>query len=324
MNSTDKELIYVKKRINNYLEDEEHLLTVIGKPLDSNEILYDTIKEVIKRRGTVLYIWGNSRVDKNLINYINRESKYYAYTREDTTDKRLVFMNYKYLYNINRNYDLIIIDDISAYSKLSKDNFESLYKKVRRYTDKVILFSWIQYNKGLNVSTLNIDKKVFVEPRVITTRIDLKKDIPYVLYEYILWFKNNKKNVITYVPYKEDIESVYNYYNQKVKLSDVKEVKIYGEKIRDNVLKVKDKSIFLITNNMEEVLETPGIDGIIILFADNSIIDYKKILFMCSKVTKSKGNFREVLLVCHSETEDIYKAREISRSFNKLLWEEKY
>ena len=65
-----------------------------------------------------------------------------------------------------------------------------------------------------------------------------------------------------------------------------------------------------------------ALDGIILLFADNYNIDFKKILFMCAKVSKSKGQFKEMLLVCNTETEEIDKAREISRSFNKLLWEE--
>lgn len=322
MNSTYKELVYIKRKINNYLQGEENLITVLGKPLDSNEILYDTIKNIIKKRGNVLYIWGNSKIDKRLVTYINKENEYYSYTREDTINKNLVFMNFKYLYNINRQYDLVIIDDISAYSKLSKESFKSLYKKIRRYTDKVILYSWIQFDEGSSINALNIDKKIFVEPRVITTRIDLKNDIPYVLYEYILWFKDNKKNVITYVPYKDDVGNVFHYYNKKVKLSDAKEIKIYREKIKDSVLKFKDKSIFLITNNIEEVLETPNIDGIILLFADNYNIDFKKILFMCAKVSKSKGQFKEMILVCNTETEEIDKAREVARSFNKLLWEE--
>ncbi len=327
VNSTDKKLSYLKKKIKNYLDNEEAMLTILGKPLQSNEVLYDVVKDIIcNRHGSVLYIWGNSNVDKELISYINKKSKYYAYTREDIVDKKLVFMNYKYLYNINKNYDLIIIDDVSSYSKLSKENFQSFHEKLKRYSKKIILYSSINHGEFQNaISMLNLeDKKMLTEPRVITTRIDLRSDIPYFLYEYILWFKNNSKNVVTYVPYFEDINIIYDYYKERIDLSGVKLLKSTDEKLNTNVFNFKDKSIFLITNKIGEVLETPNIDGIIVLSADNKIIDYKKILFMCSKVCRRDNEFSEVILVCREETENIEKAREVTRSFNKKIWEEGY
>lgn len=327
VNSTDREFSYLNKKIKNYLDNEEGILTILGKPLQSNKVLYHAVKEVIRNRhGSVLYMWGNSSVDKGLISYINKNSKYYAYTREDVLDKKLVFMNCKYLYNINKSYDLIIIDDISSYSKLSKENFQSLYEKLKRYSKKIILYSSINYSEHENtINMLNVEEiKMLTEPRVMTTRIDLRYDIPYFLYEYILWFKNNNKNVITYVPYFEDIDIIYDYYRKRIDLNGVKLLKSTDEKLNNNVFKFKDKSIFLITNKIGEVLETPNVDGIIVLSADDKSIDYKKILFMCSKVCKKDNEFSEVILVCHEETENIEKAREVTRSFNKRLWEDGY
>lgn len=327
VNSTNKELSYLKKKIRNYLDNEEKILTVLGKPLQSNKVLYDVVKDIIcNRHGRVLYIWGNSNIDKELISYINKKDKYYAYTREDILDKKLVFMDYRYMYNINKNYDLIIIDDITSYSNLSKENFQSVYEKLKKYSKKILIYSSINHSECENtINMLHVEeKKMVTEPRVITTRIDLRSDIPYFLYEYILWFKNNNKNVVTYVPYFDDISIVYDYYKDRIDLSSVKLLKSTGEKLNNNVFNFKDKSIFLITNKIGEVLETPNIDGIIVLSADNKIIDYKKILFMCSKVCRKDNEFSEVILVCHEETENIEKAREVTRSFNKKIWEEGY
>ncbi|MBM7835403.1 hypothetical protein, partial [Clostridium sardiniense] len=79
VNSTDRKFSYLNKKIRNYLDNEEAMLTILGKPLQSNEILYDVVKDIIcNRNGSVLYIWGNSNVDKDLIYYINKNSKYYA------------------------------------------------------------------------------------------------------------------------------------------------------------------------------------------------------------------------------------------------------
>ena len=325
-NSINKELIYLKKKISNFFYCKDELLTVLGRPLDSNEIFYDILEEVFSDESKkVLYIWGDESVDKGIISHINKEI-YYGYTREDNLNKNLIFMNFKYLYNINKNYDLIIVDDISFYSKLSKYDFEALFYKLRNFSKKIIFYSSINIDNCNNViSTLSIgNRSMLVEPRLIMTRINLNSDIPYVLYEYIKWFKNNKKNVITYVPNKEDINKVYDYYDNKINLKEVRLIRGSNKKLNKNVFNFREKSIFLITNNIEEVLKTPNIHGIIVLSADNKNIDYKKIIFMCSKVCKNLNEFSEVILVCNEETENIEIARNVTRSFNKILWEKSY
>ena len=80
---------------------------------------------------------------------------------------------------------------------------------------------------------------MLVEPRLIMTRINLNSDIPYVLYEYIKWFKNNKKNVITYVPNKEDINKVYDYYDNKINLKEVRLIRGSNKKLNKNVFNFK-------------------------------------------------------------------------------------
>lgn len=325
INSASKKLSYLEKTIKNYLEDEEEILMILGKPLQSNKVLYGLIKYIIcNKQGNVLYIWGNSNVDKRLISYIGRkEHKYWAYTKEDILDKRLVFMNYDYIYNINRKYDFIILDDITSYLNLSEENFRGVCEKLKKYSDKIIIYSPINYDKYNNIIAIR-ENDMIIEPRVITTRIDLKKDIPYFLYEYILWYRNNNKNVITYVPNKEDINTVYDYYKNIINLDGVKLIKSTDYKFKSNVFNIKDKSIFLITNNIGEVLKTPNVDGIIVLSADNKQINYKKILFMCSKVCVKHNEFAEVILVCNEETDNIEEARKITRSFNKNIWEGNY
>lgn len=323
INSASKKLSYLERKIKNYLENEEKILTILAKPLQSNEIFYDLIKNIIfNKKGNVLYVWGNSNADKRLISYIGKkEDEYFAYTREDVLDKKLVFMNYNYIYNINRKYDFIILDDVTTYLNLSKEKFYGICEKLKRYSDKVIIYSSINYDNHNNRISI-IKNDMITEPRVITTRIDLRKDIPYFLYEYILWFKNNNKNVIIYVPNKEDINTVYDYYKNIINLDGVKLIKSNDYKVKSNVFNIKDKSIFLITNNIGELLKTPNVDGIIVLSADNKQINYKKILFMCSKVCNNE--FSEVILVCREETYNIEKARKITRSFNKDIWEENY
>lgn len=319
----EKEISFINKKIINFLNSNDELLTIINKPLHGNEILYDVIKEsIVNKKGKVLYLFGGDKVDKNIISYINIKESYYTFTKDDLENKNLVFMNLKYLYNLNKYYDLIVIDDISNYLNITRENFKCLYKKLKKYCKKIILYSSINYSdiKPIYVN----DDEILREPRVISTRIDLRYDIPYILYEYILWFKNNNKNIVIYVPYKEEVDMVYEYYTKKVILKGTKILKGSYKKSKNTALNLKDKSTFLITNNIEEILESKNINGIIVICADDKNIDHKKILFMCGKVSLNKDEFSEVILACREENEEIEISKKITREFNKKLWKEEY
>ena len=316
------EISFNKKNIISFLNNDNELLTLINKPLHGNKVLYDVIREAILKKNKVLYLFGGDRVDKDLLSYINKKEHYYTFTRDDLENKNLVFMNLKFLYNLNKKYDLIIIDDISNYLNITKNNFDILYERLKKHSKKIILYSSINYNNS-DFMYIN-DEEILREPRVISTRIDLRYDIPYILYEYILWFKNNNKNVAIYVPYKEELDMVYEYYTKKVTLKGARILKGSDKKLKSNVLNLRDKSTFLITNNIEEVLDSSNINAIIVICADDKNIDYKKILFMCGKVSLKKDKFSEVILVCREESEEIEMSRKIAREFNKKLWEEEY
>ncbi len=89
----------------------------------------------------------------------------------------------------------------------------------------------------------------------------------------------------------------------------------------ERVLKYKDKSIFIITNQSEELLENCYIDDAVVIFADNIFFNYKKILYICGGMRNINYNIPEVLLVSNSISEDIDKAKDIARQFNKIVWE---
>ena len=64
-------------------------------------------------------------------------------------------------------------------------------------------------------SILNNKREIFLpvkdnripimEPRTILTRIDINKDIPFVIYEYLKWSINSDRKVIICVPDEEKI-----------------------------------------------------------------------------------------------------------------------
>ncbi|WP_288480229.1 hypothetical protein [uncultured Clostridium sp.] len=322
--NVNKELKNLNKAMEIWLASNENLLFMYGRPFQSNTIFIDIIRKVIKNDGKVLYLWGNEGVSSEIVKGLSLEKgKKISYSKDGLSNSNLVFMSFKYTYNIIKNYDLVIIDDISTYFKMNSFGLESLYNKCRIHSKKIIVYgieSCSFVNRIIDISNFKITNR-FLEPRTITTRIDLNKDIPYSLYDYILWFKERKSKIAFFVPYYEDIENLYNYYVKEIKIEGVKVIKAENYK---NDLNIKDRAIFIITNNMEDVCKISQLDGIVTLFADNDKIDYKKILYMCGKLTTNNDNISEVILVCKEVTKEIEKASKLTREFNKKLWEEHY
>ncbi|MDZ5010980.1 hypothetical protein GNF77_19200, partial [Clostridium perfringens] len=63
---------------------------------------------------------------------------------------------------------------------------------------------------------------------------------------------------------------------------------------------------------------------IVVLFSDDIFYSYKKIIYFCAEVGKNISNdsrIGEVLLVSKEISEDMDKAKEITRGYNKEIWE---
>ena len=106
-----------------------------------------------------------------------------------------------------------------------------------------------------------------------------------------------------------------------VKIIRVSEVEEFKRCSR--VLKYKDKAIFIITDKVKELSEYCLVNDAVILFADDIRYTYKKIMYLCGKIGQINDELPEVLLVSNNISNDIDKAKELSREFNKKIWEKK-
>ncbi|MBW6408879.1 hypothetical protein [Clostridium weizhouense] len=328
INLNYEELDYAIGKIAHWYKKNIRLLTILTVPFNTSYIFANIINEIAEQGGKILYVWSNNRENRELITLLKEININISYSYIEggngTTD--LIFVNEKILSLIKGEYDLVILDDITYFSNI--DNISSR-KKVElclKLGKKVIYYgiekNWLS-GEAIEVSSYNCDKP-FVEPRILTTRINLNTDIPYNLYEYLKWFAKNRDKIAIYTPNEETLNLVYDYFTNQLVMKEVKVIKVSKqEEIKkcERVSKYKDKAIFIITNKLEELSEYCLINNAVILFCDNKRYTYKKLLYLCGKIGKINTDLPEIILVSNTISEDMDKAKDLAREFNKKIWE---
>ncbi len=323
-----KEFNNCVSKINKWYNKQTKILNIVTNPYNTTLIFLNIIHMLIKEKKKILYVWNGEKCNEEILIELKKEKINFKYSCSKELDgsEDLVFINYKNIKEIRNYYDICIIDDISVYSTVSKEEIRSVLEYLYIYAKRIIAYSVdkvINMGNSFDIGDL-MRKKVFVEPRIITTRVNLDEDIPYTLYDYLMWFKNNKRKVIIYVPTEDRVNRVYNYYTKEIKIKDVNVIRLLkGDSSKKIDTSYVNKSTFIITNYIREYsMKTEGID-IVALFADEAFYNYKKILYFCADVGKNTHDKStgEVLLVARDISEDMDLAKDITRRYNKNIWE---
>lgn len=304
------------------------ILNILSVPLTTSLIFKDLLVQMIRDKKSIVYLWGENNKNKLLLDEIKKSKEVYPnnYISGSLRKERIDFFNYNEYINVNKEYDLIIIDDISSFSKITPSGVKKAFKYLKNFSKKIIIYSVEEiYNKGEKIEFIisNI-KNPYVEPRVINTRIDLTKDIPYILYEYIVWFIENKKKIIIYVPDEEKVNLTYEYYTNKLKMKKINIVPLLknnNKRLLRDVLVKNDRATIIITNNLEVNLTGSNIGNAVILFADDDKYTYKNLLFICAEIGSINKELPEVLLVSKDSSDNMDKVRDMTRHYNKIKWE---
>lgn len=325
-----EELEYGIKRISSWYKKNLKSLSILTVPFNSSLVFENIILEAIRRKEKILYIWSGYGEVRELIDKIRLKKRNvrYAYVEEDIADCDIVFLNCKNISKIKKIYNLAIFDDVSSYSRLSTYNLKGAYEYTLEISQRSILYTIEPVIPiGEQFQLTNINKEVpFIEPRIITTRIDLNKDIPYALYDYLKWFRDEKKKVAIFVPDKDKLDLIYNYYIDKLRMERVKVIKYSKndeKRYINNGLKIKDKAIFIITDYMEVSLEEFKIEEVVVLLADNSRFNYKKLIYLCGNISRLGNRSSEILFVSRDVSGDMEITKDMAREFNKRIWERK-
>lgn len=293
-----------------YIRREDKFINLICEPYQNLEFVYELVKDCLKNGEKVLYVGKSKKVCRvDVVNSIN-----------------FYFSSFENIFRIKEKFDLIIFDDVSLYSNknILECNEDLIYLK--NLCEKIIICSVDKiFNNIEHKEVLNKNRKVhFLEPRLITTRVNLEKAMPYILYEYIEWFIREKRVLVIYVPKEINKEYVYDYYTKDLKLED--KVRILKGDKNTSLLKIMEESkyrkegIIYITDSLHDYFDyNPNCD-LIIYFFNKESINYKKIIFACGSLGKNKCQNREVILLSNYENEQIEIARRLARSFNETLW----
>ncbi|MDP4177293.1 MAG: hypothetical protein Q8900_03015 [Bacillota bacterium] len=320
------------KEIINWCNCKEQILNVISPPYSSSLIFLDVIMKYLKEGKKVLYITGEREDNIEIIETIKRTTdfKNYSYSRNGgrLINSNLLIANLEMAVKIKEKFDLTIIDDIRSFSKYNSCEIMEFIINRCNYAYKTICYSVESIFKNATEIEFPVRKNAMPipEPRIISTRIDITKDIPYVIYEYILWSMEAGRKIVIFTFDKEAILALHEYLSRfKNQLCNniISYIKNDSEKkVVLNFAKMK-KSI-LITNDFDEPdLSIHDVD-VIVYYADDERYSVKNLLYFCGKVGRGeKSNRGEVIFLGNVVTDSMEKAKNITRHFNKEAWEMK-
>ena len=295
-----------------YVKSNDRFINLLCEPYQKLNFIESLIGDCLINNEKVLYVGKSRKICKN----------------EQLNSMNFDFVNFNNIFNIKKNFDLIIYDDVSLYSNKSSIECNEDLMYLKRLSKKIVICSVDNvFNNIKHIEILNNQRKThFLEPRLIITRVNLETSMPYTLYDYIEWFIREKRILVVYVPNKFNLNRIYEYYTEDLNLEN--KVKIVKEDKKNSFLNIvsesrfKKEGIIFITDSLHEYFDSiPECDMVIYSF-EKDIVDYKKIIFACGALCKDKFTGREVILLSNEEGDNIETARRLARGFNKTLWRE--
>jgi late competence protein required for DNA uptake (superfamily II DNA/RNA helicase) len=323
-----KEREKIVKAILNWSRENDKVLNIVTTPFNKCDVFEDLIFKYLKEGKTILYIVNDDIGIKYVVDILKHRS-YTEYCsniegiKRIRENKPLVITTVDSAISVQNNYDLVIYDDISSLSKLSRleilDLLSFFYKNSRIICRSIE--SVFQNAPCIEVPPME-EGIPLIEPRIITTRLDLNKEIPTVIYDYLIWSLSCQRNVIILTA-DEDMSARVHQYLLNIR-----------EDLFTNIFLVKDtrnKDLQYFLDKRKGIVVTHDVDIVklkisntdfIVYFAESRIFEYKKLVYICSKASSTlQSNLGEVILLSNDISRDMENCRDIIRRFNKHIWD---
>jgi len=326
-----KEKNEISKDILRCILNGEKRIDVISAFYNSSDIFLKTIITYANEKKNILYITNEDERSIEIIYFINNFSNLSQYiypveTNYSSVNEYLHICNHENALELQEKFDLVIYNDIRSFPKYNKQQIRKiLLKKCKAQGTAIAYCIENVLNEGTTIMfPLKNTNIPIIEPRIITTRINLSIDIPLVVYEYLNWSIISNRKVIIFTPDEEKAIAVFEYLsNFKKKLSE--NIFLFISKKSDDAIQIKfmnkDKGI-IVTNDFEEnCLEFHSVN-VIIYFADDIKFNHKQLLCLSSKVGRHENSLRgEAIFLANVETVQMEEAKNIARKFNEKAWE---
>ncbi len=322
--------VKINKHIINWSLTEERFLNVITIPYNSPVIFIDIILKYASAGKKILYITNEMEAYIKIVDCLQKHTDFrdYAYLRRGKSiiSIPMVISSHENALRFNGIYDLIIYDDINCVPEYNKKAIKDLVLSRSGSRSKMIAFSLEDIFENAKEIRLPVrgDRKPFIEPRIITTRINIGKNIPRVIYDYIKWLIHSERKVIIYVPDSEKVYKTYQYINNTCRKICSNIMYYHKGKTEQRVLInfSKQKCSILITNDYECEYFLSDRCAIMVYYCDNPFFDYKKLVYFCGKAGWVENSANgEVIFLANNETKDMERAKNLARKFNKEAWE---
>lgn len=324
------DLLNLNEYIKNWVKGKEQFLNLITVPFNSSDIFIEAILYLVNNGKRVLYITNENENNVDILKNIKKYTNFrgYAYVKPKSSFDEALFVvsSQRRIQSIDKDFSLVIYDDINSFPAYRREEIEKFINDNYNENTKYIFYSIesIIQNKRDIIIPARKNKLPILEPAIITTRIDITKDMPYIIYEYLKWSVESQRKVIIYVPDKDKVMSTYLYLKDYcMNLCRSLYFFIEGEtekKIFDNFM--KHKSSILVSNDY--IIESCLLNStdILVFFSDNGLFNYKMLIHFCAEVVKNnKINRGDVVFLANAETSDMALAKDKIRNFNKEAWE---
>jgi len=305
-------------------------IDVVSAFYNSSDIFLKTIISYANDKKNILYITNEDERYIDIMYYINKLSNLgqYVYSTKSNKveDGYLYISTHENALKLQKKFDLVIYNDIRSFPKYNKEQIKEILLQMCTGEGTAIAYSVENVlNEGDPIMFPLKDTNIpIIEPRIITTRINLSMDIPLVVYEYLNWSIISNRKVIIFTPDAEKATAVFEYLsNFKEKLNENIYLFIKGKS--DDYIKLKfmekERGI-IVTNDFDgNYMQIPLVD-VIVYFADNSKFDYKQLFWLSSKVGRYESTHRgEAIFLANVQTVQMDEAKDIARKFNEKAWE---
>jgi len=289
----------------------------------------DLVEKVLKEGGRVLYITGEDK-EKALIVKAMRSLGFDSISLHQDLEinekEALVICDYLQALRVREEYELVVYDDVNSFPVHKKPEMQHLIGFIYPRCRKVVAYSFETVFMGMKIIEIPMEgKSGFVsEPRILETRLNLEEFVPTSVYEYLLWFVFEKKNVLFLTTNKKVKKKVARFLT---KIDESLENCIYdvdeiGTKAMKELCNDHTNSHIFITDDLDDHLDMETNFEIIIHGADENRYSYRELIFLCLRSGYYDELNGEVLMLCQNITRDIEKTRDLARHFNKVLWDE--